>query len=121
MGSPICVFLENIKPIAQNDFYIHQKERNAENGPFPTLKGFIGAVDFRAIFDNEYSPASGVNNYIPIFKKLSPIASIQIKAEDSKGEKLVSFQANKKHLKWLIENLEALYKEVECAEKNINQ
>ena len=110
--------LAEIKKVAETYYYDTQLTREYSRGCFPTLKSFTSTVDYRAVFQQTFKHEN-IEEYIPKFLKMIPVASIRLRFSEDSNLDAVSFQLTPPHLDWLIDNLLALKKEISESQQKV--
>ena len=112
-------FLLRIKNLAEQQAELSIIRRAHAQSTLPNIKSLSTAVDFRAIFNEDFSVGQNLDDFSPQCYGVIPVGLIQLElSEGSKRE--FYFQASKKDIRLLIDCLRGLEKQIEIAKEKLN-
>lgn len=111
-------FLTELKKASKEKVAAILLERSHTHAGLQTLESVEVCVDFRIVFDNYFKSGEDITAFSPQFIGTVPLGLIRLGLTNGLVEN-ISFQVTKRSLQLLVDNLVALQKQIEIAEKNV--
>lgn len=111
-------YFNNIRELADKDVKLIILRKAHARSSLPNLVSITTTVNFRVVFDKYFKQGIDLNSFSPKCLGTIPIGIINLNLEDS-PYKEISFQTDKKSLRWLIESLVALEKQIDLAQSQL--
>lgn len=114
----LAQLLEDLKKISQDKVQPLVLQKVYEQSVIPILGEISTCVDFRAIFDAPYRYEESVSRFQPRLMGTVPLGMIALRLS-GRAEERVFFQLSRRTLQILIDELLALQRQMELAEKDL--
>jgi hypothetical protein len=108
-------YFRQIKNLAASEAKLILLRKAYAKSSLPNLESVTTTINFRAVFNKCFNKDSDLVSFQPKCLGTIPIGIINLNISNSSKEKIF-FQTDKKSLRWLIESLQALEKELETAQ-----
>jgi len=109
--------MSQLKGVATEEVRLASLRRSQLSDFLPTLQAVGTTVDFRAVFARQYEYENDVASYVPQCVDMMPVGILTLSFTGDQDD--VFFQVNKRSLQILLDNLVALKKKIETAEKHV--
>lgn len=113
-------FISLLKDVAFARVEALQRERRAETGVLPSLKGIGTSVELRGVLKEEYEWGKPVEEYDPKIEGLIPVVSVAIKVDSGTPDRFV-FQAASDEILFMINELQSALKSVLALKEHIQR
>ena len=111
-------YFNTIREIADKEVGVIILRKAHARSSLPNLESITTTVNFRVVFDKSFKQGIELSSFSPKCLGTIPIGIINLNLEDS-PYKEISFQTDKKSLRWLIESLVALEKQIDLAQSQL--
>lgn len=112
-------FLTCLKKLVSDSFELDARKRAISKATLPALSGIEAAINYRAVFNEDFLTEKGLEEYNPKCLGIVPITTINISLDEGPIRDIY-FQVDKRDLRILIEHLEAVEKEFAIADRYLN-